>query len=353
VDGLPLAEAVVDRISRKRHLKWGFDLGYMEKDIAYLNNYFDIKIHTHVTNDKKHYRVVGATVDAYSLKTPSSDCNRNNKDASPIKPLRLSETLETKVEYMYSVSWVASNVTWGTRWDQYLLSSSASEPKIHWFSLVNSVVVVLFLSGMVAMVLIRALHKDIARYNQISTSTDPEADAEAIQEEIGWKLVHGDVFRPPAFSWLLSVLVGSGAQMIGMATVTLVFAVLGFLSPSSRGSLTTVMIVMYICFGSTAGYYSARLHKLFNETFASSSGLSSSAPNSWKRNVVLTAFLFPGTIFTVFIIQNFFLIGARSSGAVPFGTMLALFSLWFLISAPLCALGAYFGFKKAVRKDVH
>lgn len=31
----------------------------------------------------------------------------------------------------------------------------------------NSLVIVLFLSGMVAMILLRTLHKDIARYNQV------------------------------------------------------------------------------------------------------------------------------------------------------------------------------------------
>lgn len=34
----------------------------------------------------------------------------------------------------------------------------------------NSLVIVLFLSGMVAMIILRTLHKDIARYNQIDSS---------------------------------------------------------------------------------------------------------------------------------------------------------------------------------------
>lgn len=34
----------------------------------------------------------------------------------------------------------------------------------------NSLVIVLFLSGMVAMILLRTLHKDIARYNQMDSS---------------------------------------------------------------------------------------------------------------------------------------------------------------------------------------
>ena len=34
----------------------------------------------------------------------------------------------------------------------------------------NSLVIVLFLSGMVAMIMLRTLHKDIARYNQMDNS---------------------------------------------------------------------------------------------------------------------------------------------------------------------------------------
>ncbi len=41
---------------------------------------------------------------------------------------------------------------------------------IQWFSIMNSLVIVLFLSGMVAMIMLRTLHKDIARYNQIDNS---------------------------------------------------------------------------------------------------------------------------------------------------------------------------------------
>jgi hypothetical protein len=37
------------------------------------------------------------------------------------------------------------------------------DAQIHWFSIVNSVLIILFLSGMVAMILVRVLHRDFAR----------------------------------------------------------------------------------------------------------------------------------------------------------------------------------------------
>lgn len=43
---------------------------------------------------------------------------------------------------------------------------------------------------------------------------------EDVQEDSGWKLVHGDVFRPPKYALLLSVLLGSGSQLFMMVGAT-------------------------------------------------------------------------------------------------------------------------------------
>lgn len=44
---------------------------------------------------------------------------------------------------------------------------------------------------------------------------------EDTMEETGWKLVHGDVFRPPKRAWLLTAFVGSGVQIFFMVLITL------------------------------------------------------------------------------------------------------------------------------------
>jgi transmembrane 9 superfamily protein 2/4 len=62
-----------------------------------------------------------------------------------------------------------------------------SDPQIHWFSIINSIVIVLMLTGMIAMILLRALHKDISRYNAF-------VEEDGGQEDFGWKLVHGGMF---------------------------------------------------------------------------------------------------------------------------------------------------------------
>lgn len=75
--------------------------------------------------------------------------------------------------------------------------------------------------------------------------------------------MHGDVFRAPANGALLSVYVGTGAQLLGMALVTMVFAVLGFLSPANRGGLMTAMLLLFVFMGIFGGYSAGRLYKTF------------------------------------------------------------------------------------------
>ena len=75
--------------------------------------------------------------------------------------------------------------------------------------------------------------------------------------------VHGDVFRAPTNSSLLAVYVGTGSQLLGMALVTMVFAVLGFLSPANRGGLMTAMLLLFAFMGIVGGYFSGRLYKRF------------------------------------------------------------------------------------------
>lgn len=314
----------------------GFSLGSVRFDdidqsdqsqgpVVELNNHFDIKVEYHKTRQGQ-YRVVGVIIN------PASRNNKKPDDgAEPVcnvsDPVVFDENADPKnvleVSFTYSVSWTESPTVWATRWDRYLYIMS---PKIHWFSLVNSMVVVVLLVGIVVTILLRALRKDIARYNEIGLSED-------IQEDSGWKLVHGDVFRSPKNKMLFSVFLGSGAQLFAMAGVTLLFALLGFLSPSNRGALTTAMILLCAFFGAIGGYVSAIAYKTFGG-------------ESWKLNLILTPLVVPGIVFGVFFILNFLLIFAGGSGAVPLGTMVATVLIWFVISVPLSIFGGFLGFKK-------
>lgn len=308
-----------------------------EKHFIYNHLTFTVKIHKDPVTELS--RIVGFEVKPYSVKHAYEDswADKSTRlttcDPHAKRMVTNSDTpqeVEDKNEiiFTYDVEYQESDVKWASRWDTYLLMA---DDQIHWFSIVNSLMIVLFLSGMVAMIMLRTLYRDISKYNQLETQ-------EEAQEETGWKLVHGDVFRPPLKSDLLCVYVGTGVQFFGMSLVTIIFAALGFLSPSNRGGLMTAMLLLWVFMGLFAGYSSARLYRMFKGT-------------EWKKITLKTAFMFPATIFSIFFVLNALIWGEKSSGAVPFGTMFALVFLWFCISVPLVVVGGYIGFKKPAIED--
>ncbi|KAJ4953989.1 hypothetical protein NE237_030821 [Protea cynaroides] len=304
----------------------------------FIHNHLQFTVKYHKDSQTDAARIVGFEVKPFSVKHEyEGEWNEKTRlttcDPHARRTVTNSDSpqeVEDKKEiiFTYDVEFEPSDVKWASRWDTYLLMT---DDQIHWFSIVNSLMIVLFLSGMVAMIMLRTLYRDISKYNQLETQ-------EEAQEETGWKLVHGDVFRPPVNSDLLCVYVGTGVQFFGMILVTMIFALLGFLSPSNRGGLMTAMLLLWVFMGLFAGYSAARIYKMFKGT-------------EWKKITIRTAVMFPGIVFIIFFILNALIWGQKSSGAVPFGTMFALVFLWFGISVPLVFVGGYIGFKKPAIED--
>eukprot|EP00505_MAST-04D_sp_SCG-Rhode-Island_P001055 Stramenopile-MAST_4_protein_1055 len=237
---------------------------------------------------------------------------------------------EQTVTYTYDVLWSENkDIKWASRWDVYLNMNHRYKDDVHWFSIVNSLLIVLFLTMMVGMIMMRTLYRDLARYNRVATDEEKAED----REDSGWKLVHADVFRPPPAPMLFSVVVGTGVQCFGSAAGILTFACFGFLSPANRGSLMTALVVVFVLMGMVGGYQSARMYKTFKGT-------------AWQCTTLIQAFLFPGVVFGFFFIMNFFVWGEASTAAVPFGTMVAIMALWFGVSVPLTFFGAFLGYRK-------
>jgi len=138
IDGLPAGEAYTDPSTDTEFTLRGFPLGMVDKDSkAVLNNHFDIVIDYHTAGADK-YRVVGVLV------IPSSRADSKIECGDPEKHLILNEEGDTLVTWTYGVHWRESKTAWATRWDSYL---HVYDPRIHWFSLVNSAVIVIFLCG--------------------------------------------------------------------------------------------------------------------------------------------------------------------------------------------------------------
>ena len=266
-----------------------------------------------------------AGVDAEAASVASCDgTNFVPNDPSRYVKLKQTGTQPLSILYSYEVEWVESDLQWADRWDVYLLS--APEDDLHYFSIVNSLMIVLFLTGAIGTIMIRTLRKDISVYNELDTLEDGA-------EETGWKLVHGDVFRPPrTMPLVLSVLVGTGAQICSAFGLAMLAAILKFLNPVQKGQTLTCLLILYVLCGFVSGYVSSRLYKFMDQ-------------KAWKLNIIATATALPGFFVALFIILNVWLSYAGAATAVSFFTIIKLFSLWICVATPAVLVGGALGLK--------
>ncbi|KAJ8434997.1 hypothetical protein Cgig2_027840 [Carnegiea gigantea] len=344
-------------------LRWtGYPVGIKVQDAYYIFNHLKFTVLVHKYEETNVARVMG-TGDAAEMipggvaagsETPGYmvvgfevvPCSVQH-DMNAIKNLKTYDKYPGKINcdpatvsmaikenqpvaFTYEVAFVESEIKWPSRWDAYLKMEGA---KVHWFSILNSLMVITFLAGIVLVIFLRTVRRDLTRYEEL----DKEAQAQMNEELSGWKLVVGDVFRAPSHPVLLCVMVGDGVQILGMAVVTIMFAALGFMSPASRGTLLTGMLFFYMILGIAAGYVSVRLWRTIN----------CGDHKGWVSVAWKAACFFPGVAFFILTFLNFLLWGSHSTGAIPFFLFVILILLWFCISVPLTLIGGYFGAKAA------
>lgn len=242
-------------------------------------------------------------------------------------------TLGAKIGFTYEVNWKKSTVKFEDRFDKYL-DPNFFQHRIHWFSIFNSFMMVIFLVGLVSMILMRTLRKDYARYSKDDELDDMERD---LGDEYGWKQVHGDVFRPPAHSLLFSSLIGAGFQVTVVTFAVILFAIVGELY-TERGSLLSTSIFVYAATSPINGYFGGSL-------FAKSGG------KRWIKQMVLSAFLLPALVCGTAFMINFIAIYYHASRAIPFGSMVAVTCICLFVILPLTLVGTVLGRNLAGQPD--
>lgn len=351
LDNLPVSMKIVSESNV--FYEHGYPLGgniIQSKDSTILgkaiNNHLDFTILYHSTQNGK-VQIVGFEVSPKSINHQSdpdfsedgvqshklSTCNKQNA----IQPIfgeteaKDDNNNQHRVIFTYSYKWQESPITWSSRFDNYLNHDpSRQNNKVHWFSIINSLLIVVFLTGMVGLILLRTLYQDFARYNRLAVDEDIEAD----REDSGWKMLHADVFRPPEKNpTLLCATTGFGLQVFLTVFISLLFALCGFASPEKRGTLGTIVIITYLVMGYFSGYLSSRFYKTFNG-------------KNFKKNFFLTTFFYPGIMFMILFFMNIIFYYEESTGYIPFSNVFTFFALFVTINLPLTFYGAYKGFKK-------
>jgi len=284
---------------------WGF-IGKIEKESKTDQRYL---LFTHLHFDIKYNK---DRVIEISVRT------------DPSFTVDITEDKEVEAEFVYSVKWTEIDVPFKRRMDIYSKSSSLPQHlEIHWFSIINSCVTVLLLTGFLATILMRVLKNDFIKYSHDEETADD-------QEETGWKYIHGDVFRYPPHKSLFSAVLGSGTQLLALAIFIFMLALVGVFYPYNRGALYTALVVIYALTSGIAGYTAASFYRQLEGT-------------NWVRNLLLTGCLFCGPLFLTFCFLNTVAIAYNATAALPFGTILVILLIWTLVTSPLLVLGGIAG----------
>ncbi|EFW19104.1 hypothetical protein D8B26_007279 [Coccidioides posadasii str. Silveira] len=277
------------------------------------------------------------------------------------------------ITYSYSVYFRKDeSIRWSNRWDLYFYSHQDGK-MTHWLAILNSLTISAVLGFVVLVIWGRTAGegrgrgegsleegklKLSSRNSRSGTRTPrtpktPRIDEKSssglleqggdddldrlsddeVEEVASWKRLHGDVFRVPAYSGLLAPLVGSGMQLLFMATGLLALSCIGVLNPSFRGGFVSVGMGLFVFAGTFSGYFSGRLYKTFGG-------------RNWQKNTLVTALLFPGLIFALVFFLNLFVWAQASSTAIPFSTLVGLVALWLLIQVPLVYAGSWYGYER-------
>lgn len=247
------------------------------------------------------------------------EVNMTSENPKPIK-------VGVEMAFTYSVEWRRTTTPFEERFFKYY-DEQFFEHDIHWFSIFNSFMMVIFLVGLVALILVRTLKRDYAKYRK----DDDEADDfdHDIGDESGWKQVHGDVFRAPTSLVLFSAMIGTGFQLTILALFLIVATIMGSLHVA-RGTLLTVSIFCYAFTSFMGGFYGGGYYK-------------QNQGESWIKTMILTAGLFPGIVFGLGFLLNFVAISYGSLAAIPFTSILILMLIWAFIAFPLTLLGTLVG----------
>ena len=186
MDNLPAATRMISELPDGKTVTMydrGYRLGFLgakefpgtEPKVPYLNNHLRFIIKYHNDDAFVGARIVGFEVEAFSVKhTYKGTWDKDAKLTSvPLSPDLPPQPVRGAGEYIftYDVTWEASPIRWASRWDLYLYMG---DDQIHWFSILNSLAIVLLLTGIVAMIMMRTLRRDLSR---CACATEPRAAA--------------------------------------------------------------------------------------------------------------------------------------------------------------------------------
>ncbi|CAO3591192.1 unnamed protein product [Absidia cylindrospora] len=294
----------------------GYPLGQVIDGKIFINNHvtFNILYATNSDNPTEEIDIKGFEIYPESIK--SDECQRKTIDH---EKQQVTER-RTSVTFTYAVKWKrVQSATPTNRWDTFLIPPRSD---VYFIATINMAVMVLLLSLVIGVIMMKTLNKDVSAFHD-----DVHDDFEDV---IGWRLIHRDVFRRPIYGGLLAPVIGTGIQLLFIAAMVIGMVYRGWIFIAKPGSLISSFINLYVPSSCFAGYWSARIYKVFRG-------------KSWMFNAVLTSLMLPGFLAAGLFTQSVFAWSVQSSLVISFRGWVLMVLMWVFLVVPLTLLGSYFG----------
>jgi len=278
---------------------------------------------------------------------------------------------DQRIPFTYSAKWVSSTRTFSRRFDRYL-DFNFFEHRVHRYSLLYSIMLVLILCCIVGIVLSRTLKHDIERLAQqframtpglaqVSTShsfsgrrhgassvlDDEDPDSSSVSDldldlhladlapddvlrDRGWRMLHNDVFRSPPRLALFAAALGLGAQLLTLAAGVLFTMYIKGTTYGKRGGLPQLLLWGYFATTVVAGYVSGSVYKVLAERQKFS---------GFKRTMAYVS-LFVPSLWICYQLGNMIMTWWHGATAiVNMAEALHLLSLFVFVQIPLVVIG--------------
>ncbi|KAG1460063.1 hypothetical protein G6F46_005794 [Rhizopus delemar] len=317
LDGLPGATVSYTNEAPEHNYRIGFPLGFKIGNMYYLNNHVIIQI-LYEKNQAGRYNILGFEI--YPDSIAEGGCTKKSIDYQHQRVLERRFT----VFFTYSVKWKqANNIR--NRWDTYLIPPN---PERYKYASLNSIIVAILLSTIVVLILYKT------SYHRTSPNQDDKDIKiyEDVEDYAGWRLIDRDVFRRPVYGGLLTPLMGTGIQLLVVAFGLLFALFKGWYHPAEPTSFTQWFTCLFFVGSIPAGYWSARIYKVFRG-------------KSWILNSLLTSCIVPTIVLSIFFGTNVLTWSQQSSLAISFSGWISMISIFIFVLVPFTFLGAYLGEK--------
>jgi Endomembrane protein 70 len=348
----------------------GFPVGFVDPqdNLPYVYNYIRFRLFYHrVSATLQH--IVGFAVEPMSVKheVPQGRAGHygNSTRATPqrrvfsitcfpgksqsreaiVRPqvVQLGES----VLYTYDVTWEEVDVPWSKRWDVYFGAGQRGWSSVRYIHVFNATVLVLVCSVRFWFVVIWSRRRNRSADGGIAMTDDNGKKGgeqfttdDAPGDPVSIQRTDAREFKPPANLMLYCALLGSGLQLFLVVLFFLALATSGATSQTRPASLMSAALLLFCFTGTVAGYGSSRLYCALGKQVHH---------RHHHRCTALTAFLFPGISFLLYVACNIALWSNGSAIAVPRGQLiLRVCPMWWFVHIPLVYVGSYLGYNSQV-----